>query len=94
MRCFTNEIPKSQRQPMYHQRDTKIAAPTVVALNLTAPAVTAIASTPMRMSIKKAHDMLGDINEKAVRKTTLALGWELTKGTLGVCEPCTETTAK
>jgi hypothetical protein len=46
------------------------------------------------MSVKKAHDMLGHINEKAVRKTAITLGWELTRGTLGVCEPCTETKAK
>jgi hypothetical protein len=46
------------------------------------------------MSVKKAHDMLGHINEKAVRKTAIALGWELTRGTLGVWEPCTEAKAK
>jgi hypothetical protein len=38
--------------------------------------------------------MLGHIDEKTVRKTALALGWELTRGTLGVCEPCTEAKAK
>jgi hypothetical protein len=86
-------ISKGVLYAMYHQRDTEIATPTVVALNLTAPAVPAIAPTPKQMSIKKAHDMLGHINEKAVRKTSLALGWELTKGALGVCEPCTEAKA-
>jgi hypothetical protein len=29
-----------------------------------------------------------------IQQTALALGWELTKGTLGVCEPCTEATSK
>jgi hypothetical protein len=93
---FDIKIPTSKGvlYAMCHQRDTEIAAPTVVALNLTTPAVTAIAPTPKQMSIKKAHNMLGHINEKAVRKTALALGWELTKGTLGVCEPCTEAKAK
>jgi hypothetical protein len=38
--------------------------------------------------------MLGHINEKPVQKIALALGWELTRGTLGVCEPCTEAKAK
>jgi hypothetical protein len=46
------------------------------------------------MSIKKAHDMMEHINKKAVRKTALTLGWELTKGALGVCESCTEAKAK
>jgi hypothetical protein len=86
--------PKGALYAMYHQLDTEIAAPTVAAPNQTAPAVMAIAPTPKQMLIEKAHDMMGHINEKAVRKTALALGWELTKVTLSVCEPCTEAKAK
>jgi hypothetical protein len=86
--------PKGVLYAMYHQRDTEMAAPTVTAPNQDVPMVMAIAATPKRMSVKKAHDMLGHINGKAVRMTALTLGWELTKGTLGVCEPCTEAKAK
>jgi hypothetical protein len=87
--------PKGVLYAMYHQRHTEIAAPTVVAPNQETPTVMAVAPTPKRMSVKKAHDMLGHTtNEKAVGKTALALGWELTKGTLGLCEPCTEAKAK
>jgi hypothetical protein len=86
--------PKGVLYAMYHQRDTEIAAPTAKATNQDVPTAMVIVPTRKRMSVKKAHDMLGHINEKAVRKTALALGWELTKGTLGVCEPCTEEKAK
>jgi hypothetical protein len=80
---------------MYHQRDTEIAVPTVTAPNQETPMVAVVVTpAPKRMSVKKAHDVLGHINEKAVRKTAIALGWELTRGTLGVCEPCTEVKAK
>jgi hypothetical protein len=65
-----------------------------VGLNHATPTVAAIEPTPKRMSIKRAHDMLGHINEKAVRKTALVLVSELTKGTLGVCGPCAEAKAK
>jgi hypothetical protein len=86
--------PKGVLYAMYHQRATEIAAPTVIVPNQETPTVAAVAPTPKRMSVKKAHDMLGNINEKAVRKTAIALGWELTRGTLGVCEPYTEAKAK
>jgi hypothetical protein len=86
--------PKGVLYVMYHQRDTEIAVPTVTAHNQDTPTVAAVTPTLKRMSVKKAHDMLGHINEKAVRKTAIALGWELTRGTLGVCEPRTEAKAK
>jgi hypothetical protein len=79
---------------MYHQRDTEIAAPTPTTPNQGATTVATATPAPKRMSVKKAHDMLGHINEKVVRKTAIALGWELTRGTLGVCEPCAEAKAK
>jgi hypothetical protein len=87
--------PKGVLYAMYHKRKTEIAALTIVAAGTGAGTVNAnIIRTPKRMTVKKAHDILGHINEKAVRKTVLALGWELTRGTLGVCEPCTEAKAK
>jgi hypothetical protein len=86
--------PKGVLYTMYHQRDTEIAAPTVTAPNQETPTIAAVIPTPTRMSVKKAHDMLGHINAKAVRKTAITLGWELTRGTLGMCEPCTEAKAK
>jgi hypothetical protein len=86
--------PKGVFYAMYHQRDTEIAAPTTTTPNQGATTVAAVIPARKRMSVKKAHDMLGHINEKAVRKTAITLGWELTRGTLGVCEPCTEAKAK
>jgi hypothetical protein len=86
--------PKGVLYAMYHQRNTEIAAPTMTTPNTGAATVEAIIPTPKRMSVKKAHDMLGHINEKDVRKTATALRWELTRGTLGVREPCTEAKAK
>jgi hypothetical protein len=86
--------PKGVLYAMYHQRNTEIAAPTTATPNAGTATIAAVVPTPKRMSVQKAHDMLGHINEKAVRKTAIALGWELTCGTLGVCEPCTEAKAK
>jgi hypothetical protein len=92
---FDIKIPTSKGvlYVMYHERKIENAAPTTIATG-TGPANANIIQTPKRMTVKKAHDMLGHINEKAVRKTAIALGWELTRGTLGVCEPCTEAKAK
>jgi hypothetical protein len=68
--------PKGVLYAMYHQRDTEIAAPTVTAPNQETPTVAAVTPTPKIMLVKKeAHDMLGHINEKAVRKTAIALTW-------------------
>jgi hypothetical protein len=86
--------PKGVLYAMYHQRNTEIAVPMTTAPNAGAATVEVIIPTPKRMSVKTAHDMLGHINEKAVQKTVIALRWELTRGTLGVCEPCTEAKAK
>jgi hypothetical protein len=79
---------------MYHERKTKTAAPTMATPNTGTATIATVISTPKRMSVKKAHDMLGHINKKAVRKTAIPLGWELARGTPGVCQPCTEAKAK
>jgi hypothetical protein len=87
--------PKGNLYAMYHQRKTEVAAPTTNTVTAGKAAINAaVIPVPKRMSVKKALDMLGHINEKAVQKTANALGWELTRGTLGVCEPCTEAKAK
>jgi hypothetical protein len=87
--------PKGNLYAMYNPRKTEVAAPTTNAATAGAAAtIAAVIPAPKRMSGKKAHAILGHINEKAVRKTVIALGWELTRGTLGVCEPCTEAKAK
>jgi hypothetical protein len=85
--------PKGVLYAMYHERKAE-----VVAAPMTTTATTAnadiIHTPPKRTTVKKAHDMLGHINEKSVLKTALSLGWDLTRGTLGVCEPCTEAKAR
>jgi hypothetical protein len=87
--------PKGVLYAMYHEHKTEIVAPTTAAPNAGTATIATVILIPKRMSVKKAHDMLGHINEKAVRKTAIALGWELTCGTLGVCEPsCTEAKEK
>jgi hypothetical protein len=48
----------------------------------------------MKILIQKAHDLLGRINKYVVKSTAQQLGWELTKGTLGVYEACTLAKAK
>jgi hypothetical protein len=67
--------PKGVLYAMYHQRDTEIAAPTTTTPNQGATTVAIVIPAPKRMSVKKAHDMLGHINEKAVQKTAIVLGW-------------------
>jgi GAG-pre-integrase domain len=42
-----------------------------------------------KMTIKQAHDKLGHCNEEVMRKIAKQLGWELSPGSLGVCEACT-----
>jgi len=49
---------------------------------------------PARMSIQKAHDLLGHTNEDMTRATAKALGWEITRGSLGTCESCAAGKAK
>jgi hypothetical protein len=63
---------------MYHERKTEIAAPTTVATGTgtgTGIVNATIIQTPKRVTVKKAHDMLRHIHEKAVRKTATSLGW-------------------
>ena len=47
-----------------------------------------------KMSVKKAHKLLGHPNEQATRDTAHQLGWQLTRGELGPCDACTEAKAK
>jgi hypothetical protein len=53
---------------MYHQRNTEIAAPTVTAPNQDAPTVMAIAPTPKRLSVKKAHNVWGTSMKKLLER--------------------------
>lgn len=46
------------------------------------------------MNIKEAHAKLGHFGEDLTRKTVKLLGWTLSRGTLGTCEPCTIGKAK
>ena len=41
-----------------------------------------------RLNIKKAHELLGHMNEEMTRKAAKHLGWEITKGTMKTCESC------
>ena len=53
--------------------------------------------TGVRMSVGKAHELLGHFGEDDVRATAKRLGWELTRGTLryrGPCEECAQAKAK
>ena len=47
-----------------------------------------------KMTVMQAHQKLGHINEDMTRKVAKSLGWELTKGSLGVCEACSVGKAK
>jgi len=47
-----------------------------------------IGATALKMSVKQAHNKLGHMSEEITRKTAKALGWELTRGSLGPCEAC------
>jgi Reverse transcriptase (RNA-dependent DNA polymerase) len=50
--------------------------------------------SPIKMSIQKAHDLLGHIGETMCRKVAKTLGWEISRGSLDVCVPCTVAKAK
>lgn len=52
----------------------------------------ATTNNQVTMSVTKAHDMLGHPNEEATREIVKALNWEITRGSPGMCEPCTEAT--
>ena len=41
-----------------------------------------------KVSIQKANDLLGHLNEEATRATTKFLDWNLTRGALKNCEFC------
>jgi hypothetical protein len=40
------------------------------------------------ISIKKAHSLLGHMNEVYTKKSADYLGWTITRGSLGKCESC------
>ena len=42
----------------------------------------------IKMTIRKAHELLGHVNKDVVKSTAPRLGWELTRGTLGVYKAC------
>ena len=49
---------------------------------------------PITMNIQQAHQRLGHMSESATRKAAAQLGWTITRGGLGPCEPCTVAKAK
>jgi hypothetical protein len=49
---------------------------------------------PEQMSIDKAHQKLRHSNETATRKVATAIGYDLTRGVMKVCEACTMAKAK
>jgi hypothetical protein len=61
-----------------YMRRTEVAAPAM----------------PTTMSIAKAHSLLGHQSEDATRKTAKHLGWDITRGSLKACLPCTIGKAK
>ena len=46
------------------------------------------------VSIKTAHELLGHMNEADTHKAAKAMGWTVTRGSLGVCESCAKGKAK
>jgi hypothetical protein len=67
---------------MYHAHDTEVVAATV-----TQGVANEEPVLVKRIDINKAHNLLGHGNESVVRKAALALGWEIKRGALRVCEP-------
>jgi hypothetical protein len=61
-----------------YMRRTEVAAPAM----------------PTTMNIAKAHSLLGHQSEDATRKTAKHLGWDITRGSLKACLPCTTGKAK
>jgi hypothetical protein len=81
---FNIKIPttKGMLFTMYHERDTEKA-------NAGTTQDQDERKEPT-INITKVHEMLGHRNENATRITANALGWKITRGTLGVCQACTE----
>ena len=46
------------------------------------------------ISIKRAHQMFGHMSEDATRKAAAQCGYRITRGSLGVCEPCSISKAR
>ena len=51
-------------------------------------------ATEAKLSITKVHRILGNRHKQSNRDKAKALGWELTRGTLGPCDACTVAKAK
>jgi hypothetical protein len=47
-----------------------------------------------KMNVKQAHQKFGHCNEDTTRKMAKELGWDLSRGGLGMCESCTTANAK
>jgi hypothetical protein len=56
--------------------------------------VAALNDKQVHMNIKMAHDKLGHMGEELKRQIAKALGWVITRGTLGMCQDCVEAKAK
>ena len=66
---------------MYFQQDGKLANVTIKGETKTC-------------NIQQAHAQLGHMGEELTQKTAKQLEWKLSRGSLGVCEPCTIAKAK
>jgi len=53
-----------------------------------------MAATSVKISVDKAHEILGHPDESRTRKVAKVLGWELNKGSLKPCRGCTIAKAK
>eukprot|EP00536_Pseudo-nitzschia_multiseries_P007362 jgi/Psemu1/17822/gm1.17822_g len=55
---------------------------------------TTTTSKGTKMSITKAHQLLGHMDEEKTQKTAAALGWTITRGAMKPCEDCAKAKAK
>ena len=62
---------------MYFERDTEVGN------------VTITKGGRMWQNIQMIHAKLGHLSVHHARKVAKQLGWEISRGSLGVCEPCT-----
>jgi hypothetical protein len=79
------ETPEGLIFAMYHkQKETEV--------NAAGPAGPEQATK--KLTIKKAHVLLGHMNKDMCQATCKVLGWELNRGTFGVCAACMVAKAK
>lgn len=74
---------KTQRGAIYATRFARDAEVSVASTDFGA-----------KMSIQRAHALLGHGDEESTRQTAKELGWKLTRGTLKPCEACAVAKAK